>query len=199
MFAGGRDRAFLVLALQAGNEGAGHGRAERFILAVGLGQTAPAGIAANVEHGRKGVAIADRDQLLTNTVRHGADQRRVPGGRLGDGRGERRSFHEQTTRDGLHVDQCRDAEAGLAHDVILRLFEDLRQLRDVLRERHRSHRAQCLGEQGIQIGHAPTVEEGATQLVDLFFQRHAPQEILCALLRRERRILVIEHSIPPDR
>ena len=104
-----------VVALQAAHVGGADAPDEVGILAVGLLDPSPAGVAGDVEHRRQRVAGADRHHLGPDDVGHLGDQRLVPGRGQADGLGELGRIAGAVAGHALLVDHHRDAQPGPLH------------------------------------------------------------------------------------
>ncbi len=147
-----------VGALHAGDEGDGHAAGEEWVFAVGLLAAAPARVAEDVDVGRP---VGEAEELLVPVV---ADGVVVLGARFG---GDDLGFvvDERRVPGGGHADDLREVGGGAGEGVAVQAFVP--------------------PEVG---GHAEARDGGrvVAHLLDFFFERHAGDERVDALVDGER-------------
>lgn len=115
-----------IVALQASYIGGANPTDEVRVLAVGLLNPSPPGVASDIEDRRQGVAGADGHHLPPDGLRHLGDERLIPRGGESDGLWELCGVACAIPGCGLLVDHDGDAEAGPLYRHPLDLVHQLR-------------------------------------------------------------------------
>ena len=171
-----------VFTLQTPDHGGGEPARQVGILAEALGDTAPPGIARNVDHGRQGPVHTGPRRFQRRVSRTPLDELRVPGRGLSQGNGQ----HRPESVNHIPGQQQRDSETAFLHGDPLQLVRHVH-------IDHVEQRADLPGSDGAaQVRRDFARVMGLDHLADLLTDRHAAHEIHDPRLHRivrQRRLL----------
>jgi len=182
-----------IRALQSFNRRHSHARDQIRVFAISLFRPAPAWVARQVQHRRKGLVRAGGSHLIGGSGEHLVDKLGVPRAGQSQHLREARRTVRHVAMQRFALEQPRNSQRGFLDQDFLKLVADFRSFARVRRRVH-APQSPCSLEQLrpvrlVQFGHGAASPAG--ELVHFFLERHPLQQIRYTLFNGKLGVLVI--------